>query len=68
MAVSSAGSAKEIRTIVQGIQILIGGMVDELGKFSGHTQEVSATIEEISASISSLLEVSQRLNDLATKI
>lgn len=68
MAVSSAGSAREIRTIILGIRNLIGGMVNELNKFSGHTQEVSASIEEIGASISSLLDVSQRLNDLATKL
>ena len=68
MAVSSTGSAKEIHTIVYGIRSLIGGMVDELGKFGEQTQEVSAAIEEISASISYLLEISQRLNDLAKKL
>lgn len=68
MAVSSAGSAREIRVIVEGIRNLIGDMVNELGKFSGHTQEVSATIEEIGASLSSLIDVSQRLNDLANKL
>jgi len=68
MAVSSTGSAREIRSIVQGIRGLIGNMVDELGKFSSHTQEVSATIEEIGASLSSLVDVSRRLNDLANKL
>ncbi|MFZ3129793.1 MAG: methyl-accepting chemotaxis protein [Desulfosporosinus sp.] len=68
MAVSSAGSAKEIRTIILGIRNLIGGMVNELSKFGDHTQEVSASIEEIGASISSLVDVSQHLNDLATKL
>jgi len=68
MAVSSAGSAKEIRTILLGVRDLIGGMVNELDKFSGHTQEVAASIEEIGASISSLLDVSQHLNSLATKL
>lgn len=68
MAVSSAGSAREIRSIVQGIRSLISNMVDELGKFSSHTEEVSATIEEIGASLSSLIDVSRRLNDLANKL
>lgn len=68
MAVSSAGSAKEIRLIVQGIGSLIRNMVDELGKFGGHTQEVSATIEEIGASLTSLIGVSRHLSDLANKL
>jgi len=68
MAVSSAGSSREIRSIVQGIRNLVGSMVDELGKFSGHTQEVSATIEEIGASISTIVDISRRLNDLANKL
>lgn len=68
MAVSSAGSAKEIRTILLGIRNLIGDMADDLGKFSGQTQEVAASIEEIGASISSLLDISQHLNDLAAKL
>ena len=54
MAISSATSAKDIRKIIGGIQGLVSKMTVELEKSGGHTQEVSAAIEEIGATIESL--------------
>ncbi|MDQ7097125.1 methyl-accepting chemotaxis protein [Desulfosporosinus sp. PR] len=68
MAVSSTDSAKEIRKIIQGIRDRIVAMVDELGKFGGSTQEVSAAIEEIGASIESLNQTTERLKQLSEKL
>lgn len=68
MAVSSTGSAKEIRKIIGGIRDQIVTMVDELRKFGGSTQEVSAAIEEIGASIESLTKTTQRLKQLSEKL
>ncbi|GAB6174321.1 methyl-accepting chemotaxis protein [Paradesulfitobacterium aromaticivorans] len=68
MAVSSADSAKEIRTIVQGIRDLIGGMVTNLDQLSSNTSDVSAAIQEIGSSLSSLIETTEHLKELATKL
>ena len=68
MAISSAGSAQEIRNIMGGIRDKIGDMVDELSRFTGHAQEVTASIEEISASLSSLVSITERVKELAAKL
>ncbi|NLI91751.1 MAG: hypothetical protein GX434_05945 [Peptococcaceae bacterium] len=68
MAVSSAGSSKEIRKMISNIQKLIGSGTEELIKFSGHTQEVSASIQEISISIESLTQTAEQLEEMAKNL
>lgn len=68
MAVSSADSAKEIRTIIQGIRDLIGGMVTNLEQLSSNTSDVSAAIQEISSSLSSLIQTTEHLRELSAKL
>lgn len=68
MAVSSAGSAKNIRKIIKGIHGLIEQMTSELNKLSGNTQEVSASIEEIGASIESLTNNAEQLEEIAKNL
>jgi len=68
MAVSSATSAKDIRKIIGGIQGLVSKMTVELEKSGGHTQEVSAAIEEIGATIESLTGAAVELTALSEKI
>lgn len=68
MAVSSADSAKNIRKIIRGIHGLIEQMTTDLNKSSGNTQEVSAAIEEIGASIASLTQAAENLEEMAKKL
>jgi len=68
MAVSSATSAKDIHKIIGGIQGLVSKMTLELEKSSGHTQEVSAAIEEIGATIESLTGAALELAALSEKL
>ena len=68
MAISSATSAKDIRKIIGGIQGLVSKMTVELEKSGGHTQEVSAAIEEIGATIESLTGAALELAALSEKI
>jgi len=68
MAISSATSAKDIRKIIGGIQGLVGKMNEELVKVGGNTQEVSAAVEEIGATIETLAESALELAVLADKI
>lgn len=68
MAVNSAGSAAEIQEMMRGMQEMLGGMVTKLDKFSDHTQNALAAIEEIGASIQSLAQTAQHLQGLAEKL
>ena len=68
MAISSATSAKDIRKIIGGIQGLVGKMTVELEKVGGNTQEVSAAVEEIGATIANLAHSSLELATLADQI
>ena len=68
MAISSATSAKDIRKIIVGIQGLVSKMTVELEKSGGHTQEVSAAIEEIGVTIESLTGAAVELAALSAKI
>lgn len=68
MAANSAGSAAEIRRMMRGMQEMLGGMVTKLEKFSDHTQDALAAVEEIGASIQSLAQTAQYLQGLAEKL
>jgi len=68
MAVNSAGSAAEIQEMMRGMQEMLGSMVSKLEKFSDHTQNALAAIEEIGASIQSLTQTAQHLQGLAEKL
>ena len=68
MAINSAGSAKEIQDLMRSMQEMLGVMVTKLEKFSDHTQDSLATIEEIGASIQSLAQTAQHLQSLAEKL
>jgi flagellin-like hook-associated protein FlgL len=68
MAVSSAGSAKDIRKIIHGIRQLISKMTAEMAKLGANTQEVSASIEEIGASIESLTLTAEQLEEMAESL
>ncbi|HEY8875222.1 MAG TPA: methyl-accepting chemotaxis protein [Desulfosporosinus sp.] len=68
MAVNSAGSAAEIQEMMRGMQEMLGSMVSKLEKFSDHTQNALAAIEEIGASIQSLAQTAQHLQGLAEKL
>ncbi len=68
MAVSSASSTADIRKIIQGIQVHISGIADELQSLNGNTQEVLATAEEIGASLESIRGLAERLRTLAEKV
>lgn len=47
---------------------MLGVMVTKLEKFSDHTQDALAAIEEIGASIQSLAQTAQHLHGLAEKL
>ncbi|UWG96106.1 methyl-accepting chemotaxis protein [Dehalobacter sp. DCM] len=68
MAVSSAGSAKEIKKIIVGIRKLIGDVTDEITKLGNSTSEVSAALQEISASVQSLTCTAERLEEISQNI
>lgn len=68
MAVSSASSAKDIRKNIAGISGLISKVNKELGEFANNTQEVSAAIEEIGASIEDLTRNAIQLQKMAEKL
>ena len=68
MAVNSAGSAAKIQEMMRGMQEMLGIMVTKLEKFSDHTQDALAAIEEIGASIQSLAQTAQHLQGLAEKL
>ncbi|AFM42488.1 methyl-accepting chemotaxis protein [Desulfosporosinus acidiphilus SJ4] len=68
MAISSATSAKDIRKIIVGIQEVVGRMTKELEKSGENTQEVSAAIEEIGATVESLTQSAIELASLSEKL
>lgn len=68
MAVSSAGSAKEIKKIIVGIRKLIGDMTADITKLGNNTGEVSAALQEITASVQSLTSTAEKLEEISQNI